>query len=81
MTSTLSTPTRHPLVGFVDRLHTVLDSLSDVPAWSLTRPEQQRVLLDLARERARLDELWLRVLAAADRDDVAAETGATSTTA
>jgi hypothetical protein len=79
MTSTADPTTGHPIVVFVDRLHTVLDGLGGVPAWSLTRPEQQRVLLDLARERARLDELWLRVLASADRDDVADQTGATST--
>ena len=69
--SAAATPTSHPIVAFVERLDTVLDSLMDVPAWSMSRDEQRAVLLRLTRQRSRLEELRLRVLAAADRDDVA----------
>ena len=58
-----------------------LDELADVPVWSMTPGEQRSVLADLSRARAQLDGLWLRVLAAADANDVAAETAATSTAA
>jgi Domain of unknown function (DUF222) len=54
-----------------------LDELAEVPAWSATPAEQRAVLVSLAG--ARLNEVWLRLLAAADRGDVAAETAATST--
>ena len=71
----------HPIAGFAARAHAVLDTLTDAPAWSMTRAEQRHALTELARLQARIAELHLRVLAAADRSDVAAETAATSTTA
>ena len=71
----------HPIVGFAGRLHAVLDTLAEVPAWSMTRGEQRYALTELARAEGRLAELRLRVLAAADRSDLAADTAATSTTA
>ena len=45
----------------------------------MTPAEQRAVLVDLARAEARLAGLRLRVLAAADRDDIAADSAATST--
>ena len=81
VTSTLQTTLEHPIATFATRLHTVLDTLIDTPAWSLPTHEQGTVAIDLARARARLDEVFLRVLAAADRSDVAAGTAATSTAA
>jgi hypothetical protein len=71
----------HPLVGFAARVNAVLDELTSVPAWSMTTAEQQTALVDLARAQARVEELRLRVLASGDRDDIAAETAATSTAA
>ena len=71
----------HPIAGFAGRLHAVLDTLVEVPAWSMTRGEQRYALTELARAEGRLVELRLRVLAAADRSDLAADTAATSTTA
>jgi Domain of unknown function (DUF222) len=71
----------HPIVWFGARVHAVLDDLTDVPAWSMTAAEQRIALIDLARAEARIDELRLRVLAAADRNDIAAEDAATSTAA
>jgi hypothetical protein len=69
----------HPIVGFAARLHEVLDTLVEVPAWSMTRGEQRYALTELARAEGRITELRLRVLAAADRSDLAADTAATST--
>jgi len=79
MTST-QLPTRtHPIAAFGTRLHEVLDTLRDAPAWAMTPAEQRDALVDLARAESRLAGLRLRVLAAADNSDVAAETAATST--
>ena len=70
---------RHPIVGFTRALAAALDRvLVHEPAF-LSRQDKKAVLLQLARQRARLDALELSVLAAADRDDVGSETGATST--
>jgi len=66
---------------FVGELHASLDALAEVPAWSASRGEQRTALVELARARNRLDELLLRLLAAGDRNDVAADTAATSTAA
>ncbi|HET7355600.1 MAG TPA: DUF222 domain-containing protein [Nocardioidaceae bacterium] len=51
------------------------------PAWSMTPDEQRHALLELRKQQARLRELELRVLEAADRNDIGAPSGATSTPA
>ena len=79
MTSSADGRTTHPIAGFATRLHGVLDGLAGAAAWSMTPAEQRDVLVELARAQARMEELRLRVLAAADRSDVAAESAATST--
>jgi hypothetical protein len=71
----------HLISRFSSRLHAVLDGLLEVPAWSMTAEEQRRALVELARAEARIAGLRLRVLAAADGADVAAESAATSTAA
>src|SRR3954451_15574373 len=71
----------HPIVWFGARVHEVLDGLADCAAWSMTAEEQRAALLALSRAEARISELRLRVLAAADRNDIAASTAATSTAA
>ena len=71
----------HLIVGFTNRLHTVLDRLRDTPAWSMTPHEQRTALVELTRAEARIAELRLRVLVAADRSDIAADSGASSTAA
>jgi hypothetical protein len=70
----------HPILGFTRALAGALEDRVHVqePAF-LTVEEKRTVLVELARQRARLDGLELKVLAAADRDDVGAEMGATST--
>lgn len=79
MSSTVDAPPAHAITDFTTRLHGALDRLTDAPAWSLAPGEQQTVLVDLARARSRMDEVWLRVLAAGDRADLAADTAASST--
>ena len=80
MSTTIRTESQaHPIARFSSRVHQVLDGLTDAPAWSMTPAEQRTVLVDLTRAEARLAGLRLRVLAAADRNDIAAESGATST--
>jgi hypothetical protein len=69
----------HPIVGFTRALGSALDRvLTQEPAF-LTVEDKRRVLVELARQNTRLEALELKVLAAADRDEVGAGTGATST--
>ncbi len=91
MTQTLDPPTTagadgpgglqppHPVVGFLASLSEALDRLSATATWSMTPTEQREALVALHRQRARLEELGLRVLVSADRNEVGAESGATST--
>ncbi|QWZ09664.1 HNH endonuclease [Nocardioides panacis] len=80
MSTTIRTEDQaHPIARFSTRVHQVLDGLASAPAWSMTPDEQRAVVVGLARAEARLAELRLRVLAAADRNDVAADSAATST--
>ena len=74
-------PTAHQVVRFLDSLSRRLDRLADAPLWSMTPEEQRHALVAMRRQRARLEELELRMLAQADRDQVGAESGATSTPA
>ena len=69
------------MVRFTASLSGALDRLAGVPMWSMTLEEQRAALVELRRQRARLEELELRVLVQADRDGVGAGTGATSTPA
>src|SRR3954454_18798266 len=60
----------HPIVAFSARLAAALDRLADAPAWAMTPEGGRHVPVQLAASAARLSELGLRVLAAADRDNV-----------
>ena len=71
----------HAVVRFVGSLHGALDRLAQAPAWSMTPVEQREALVELARAEARVAELRLRVFVEADRSQVGADTGATSTPA
>ena len=73
-----SQPTEHlhPVLDFAHRLVSRLDSLADAPLMSM-RPEDKRAaLVTLARGRAQLDALALRLLADAERTEVTVESGA-----
>lgn len=59
-----------PIHGFAGRLGVVLDGLAGSPAWAMTPDEQAEALVELSVAQARLAELRLRVLAAADRNQV-----------
>jgi hypothetical protein len=74
-------PVGHPVVRFLDSLSGALDRLADAPLWAMTPDEERTALVAMHRQRSRLEELELRVLAQADRDQVGADSGATSTPA
>src|SRR3954451_4965120 len=69
----------HPIVAFSARPAAALDRLADAPAWSMTPEEERTLLVQLAAAAARLSELGLRVLAAADRDNVGTVNAAATT--
>ena len=74
-------PPEHQVVRFLDSLSGALDRLADAPLWSMTPEEQRHALVKIRQQRARLEELELRMLGQADRDQVGADSGATSTPA
>ncbi len=57
----------HPVTAFAGRLVARLDEVAGVATWSMTPAEQRTALVDLARAKAQLAALELRVLAEADR--------------
>ena len=69
------------MVRFAASLSGALDGLAGTPLWSMTPEEQRTALVELRRQRTRLEELELRLLVQADRDGVGADSGATSTPA
>jgi hypothetical protein len=70
-----------PVVSAVTALGGVLDSVRDVPTWAMTAEELRSSLIALTVVEARVAELRLRLLAAADGSDVGSEVGASSTAA
>jgi hypothetical protein len=72
---------RHRVLATVEAVGKALDAAGDVPGWSMTPAEQREALVALRAQRTRLHELELRVLVAADRNQVGADSGATSTPA
>jgi hypothetical protein len=74
-------PGSHVLVRFARAVDATFDKVAGAPAWSMSEPEQRETLVLLERAEARLAEVRLRVLAAADRNQVGAADGATSTAA
>ncbi|MGN6132204.1 MAG: hypothetical protein ACTHOK_17830 [Nocardioidaceae bacterium] len=75
------TAVRPPVLQFTDSLGRALDGLATTPTWALSPPQQGEALLALTQAENRLAELRLRVLSAADRNEVGTDTGATSTAA
>ncbi|MDQ6935838.1 MAG: HNH endonuclease [Actinomycetota bacterium] len=71
--------TTHPILGFVRALDGALDKVAFCDPVFMT-PEQQRLaLVELTREQARLEAMRLKVLSAADLDEVGAVDGSAST--
>jgi hypothetical protein len=71
----------HPVLRFAQAARAALDRLGEAPAWSMTPEEQREALVLLSRLGSRVEELGLRVLVSADRNDVGVDSGATSTAA
>ncbi len=67
---------QHPVVEFVDRLACRLDSLADVPVMSMSAQDKREALVGLAKSRAQLETLSLRLLAEAEHSEVTTESGA-----
>ena len=79
MTNTATHTPRHPIASLVARLHDDLDDAADRPLWSMSDGETRHTLVEATRLVARLQALELQVAAHADRNDVGAASGATST--
>lgn len=60
-------PVAHPLVRFTDALESLLEEVAEAAAWTMNPVELQEVLPRLTRATARLTDVELRVLAAAER--------------
>lgn len=71
----------HAVARCADALLGALDGVATTPAWSMTAAEQREALVALTAAQARLTELRLRVLAAAEKNDVGADTAASSAAA
>ena len=68
----------HPVADFAQRLSWRLDSVAEVPVWSMPPEQQRAALVTLAKAEAQLGALKLRLLAEADRSDATSEAGAGS---
>jgi hypothetical protein len=79
MSTAAQGPRRHPVAATVARLHYELDQVVATPLWTLDEPGTEELLVEATMLRARAAELELRVAAHADRLDVGARHGATST--
>src|SRR5689334_1548759 len=66
---------------FSGRIHARLDELDGTSVWSMDAAETAETVVELRRAQARLAAVEARLLAHADRLEVAATTAATSTAA
>ncbi|MGH3508817.1 MAG: DUF222 domain-containing protein [Nocardioidaceae bacterium] len=73
--------TGHRVVRFARAGLAAVAGESAAPVWSMSEDEQREALVALARLETQVAELRLRVLVAADRNQVGAASGATSTAA
>ena len=69
----------HQLLGFARAVDDAFDRVTQAPVWSMTPAEQRETAVLLDRLGSRLAELQMRVLVGADRNEVGADSGATST--
>ena len=69
----------HVIARFSGAALRAFERVATAPAWSMSPAEQRTTLLELDRLTSALAELRLRLLAAADKGDVGAECGASST--
>ena len=69
----------HPVVRAVEAAGRALSGAVDAPLWSLGAAELRQLVTDLMRLSSTLAAVEAGVLAQADRSEVGADTGATST--
>jgi len=69
----------HRVLGLARAVEDAFDRARETPTWAMSADEQRETLRVLHRVESRLADLQLRVLAAADRNEVGADSGATST--
>ena len=72
---------RNRLHWFAGRTHEVLDEIGQPATWALTPHEHGETIAELLALRSRIEAHLFAVVADADRADVAASAGATSTAA
>ncbi len=72
---------RNRLHSFAGRTHEVLDEIGQPSTWAMTPHERGETIAELLALRSRIDAHLFAVVADADRDDVAATAGATTTAA
>ena len=70
---------RNRLHAFAGRTHEVLDEIGQPSTWAMTPHERGETIAELLALRSRIEAHLFTVVADADRDDVAAAAGATST--
>lgn len=75
------TGSAHVLVRFAESVLGAFGRVAATPAWSMTADDQRQALVQLDRLTSAMAELRLRVLAAADKDEAGAASGASSTAA
>jgi hypothetical protein len=71
----------HRVLSFARAVDSAFDRLGDNPTWAMSQDEQRETLVLLDRVASRLKELDLRVLSAAEHNQIGADSGATSTAA
>ena len=69
---------RHPVTDLAHRLSSDLDSVADVPLWSMPTEQLLDTSKTLAKDRSQLDAMELQVLAELERRGATTETGAGS---
>ena len=72
---------RNRLHWFAGRTHEILDEIGQPSTWAMTPHEHGETIAELLALRSRIEAHLFAVLADADRADVAASAGATSTAA
>ena len=72
---------RNRLHWFSGRVHEVLDEVGQPSTWAMTSHERGETIAELLALRSRIEAHLFTVIADADRNEVAAAAGATSTTA
>jgi hypothetical protein len=81
MSNRAALPPSHPVALKVAHIREELAELNNLPLWSMTPEEAAATLAETTRLNAQAAELELRIAAHADRCDVGATEGATSTSA